>query len=73
MEEKKKASAARVKANDRYNKKAYYSTLVRFKKEDEERIRSAAGDSLNGFISKCVLDRLEELESQEGKEDCTFL
>ena len=32
MEEKKKASAARVKANDRYNKKAYYSTLVRFKK-----------------------------------------
>ena len=73
MEEKKKASAARVKANDRYNKKAYYSTLVRFKKEDEERIRSAAGDSLNGFISKCVLDRLEELESQEGKEDCPFL
>ena len=73
MEEKKKASAARVKANDRYNKKAYYSTLVRFKKQDEERIRSAAGDSLNGFISKCVLDRLEELESQEGKEDCPFL
>ena len=77
MEEKKKASAARVKANGRYNKKTYYSTLVRFKKEDEERIRSAAGESVNGFIVECVLDRLKEIErsieSDEEKESCPFL
>ena len=77
MEEKKKASAARVKANDRYNKKAYYSTLVRFKKEDEERIRSAAGESVNGFIVECVMNRLKELErsseSNEEMESCPFL
>ena len=40
---------------------------------EEKKKTSAAGDSLNGFITKCVLDRLEELESQEGKEDCPFL
>ena len=73
MEEKKKTSAAHIRATAKYEEKAYFKTLVRFKKTDEERIRSAAGDSLNGFITKCVLDRLEELESQEGKEDCTFL
>ena len=77
MEEKKKASAARVKANDRYNKKAYYSTLVRFKKEDEERIRSAAGESINGIIVECVMDRLKEIERyidrDEEKESCPFL
>ena len=67
MEEKKKASVARVKANDRYNKKAYYSTLVRFKKEDEERIRSAAGESVNGFIVKCVLDALEQETKPQNK------
>lgn len=77
MEEKKKASAARVKANDRYNKKAYYSTLVRFKKEDEERIRSASGESVNGFIVECVMDRLKEIERSierdEENESCPFL
>nr|DAT53771.1 MAG TPA: Transcriptional repressor arc(10) helix, beta-ribbon, beta-sheet, structural [Bacteriophage sp.] len=77
MEEKKKASVARVKANGRYNKKTYYSTLVRFKKEDEERIRSAAGESVNGFIVECVLDRLKEIErsgeSNEERERCPFL
>ena len=77
MEEKKKASAARVKANDRQNKKAYYSTLVRFKKEDEERIRAAAGESVNGFIVECVMDRLKEIERSierdEENESCPFL
>ena len=77
MEEKKKASAARVKANDRYKKKAYYSTLVRFKKEDEERIRSASGESVNGFIVECVMDRLKEIERSierdEENESCPFL
>lgn len=71
--EEKKASAAHIRATAKYEEKAYFKTLVRFKKADEERIRSAAGDSLNGFITKCVLDRLEELESRSEKENCPFL
>nr|DAK81783.1 MAG TPA: Putative plasmid related protein-helix-helix, DNA BINDING PROTEIN [Bacteriophage sp.] len=71
--EERKASAAHIRATAKYEEKAYFKTLVRFKKADEERIRSAAGDSLNGFITKCVLDRLEELESRSEKEDCPFL
>ena len=75
--EEKKASAAHIRATAKYEEKAYFKTLVRFKKADEERIRSAAGDSLNGFITKCVLDRLEEIErsreSNEERERCPFL
>lgn len=53
---------AQAKATAKYEKSNYFKTLVRFKKEDEERIRMAAGGSLNGFIVQCVLDRLDELE-----------
>ena len=58
MEEKKKASAARLRANAKYEKKAYFRTLVRFQAEDEEMIRAAAGDSLNGFIVQAVLEKI---------------
>ena len=53
---------AQAKATAKYEKNAYFKALVRFRKEDEERIRAAAGDSLNGFIVKCVLDRVGEQE-----------
>lgn len=56
-------SKARIRATAKYEKNNYFKTLVRFKKEDEERIRNAAGDSLNGFIVKCVLDNLNGEES----------
>lgn len=59
MEEKKKTSAARIRANDKWNKKAYFSFLVRFKKDDESIIRSAAGDSLNAFIVSAVMEKIE--------------
>lgn len=52
------ATDAQRRATKKFEEKAYFKTLVRFKKEDEERIRNAAGDSLNGFIVKCVLDKL---------------
>ena len=50
---------------------------VRFRKEDEERIRAAAGDSLNGFIVQCVLDRVREheqtAEDHAEYEKCPFM
>ena len=58
-------SKAHMRATAKYEKNNYFKTLVRFKKEDEERIRNAAGDSLNGFIVKCVLDKLNGEESTE--------
>ena len=58
MEEKKKATAAHMKATAKYEKKAYFKTLVRFPKEMESEIRAAAGDSLNGFIIQAVRDKL---------------
>ena len=59
-------SKAHIRATAKYEKNNYFKTLVRFKKEDEERIRNAAGDSLNGFIVKCVLDKLNNEESTEA-------
>lgn len=60
------ATDAQRRATKKFEEKAYFKTLVRFKKEDEERIRNAAGDSLNGFIVKCVLDKLNGKESTEA-------
>ena len=59
------ATESQRRATKKYEEKAYFKTLVRFKKEDEERIRKAAGDSLNGFIVKCVLDKLDSEEFEE--------
>lgn len=56
-------SKSQAKATAKYEKNNYFKTLVRFKKEDEERIRAAAGDSLNGFIVQCVLNTLDKPES----------
>ena len=54
------------KATSKYEKDNYFKTQVRFKKSDEQRIRAAVGDgSLNGFIVKCVLDRLDSTEPDQ--------
>lgn len=59
MSEKKKASAAQIRAIEKYQKANYFKTLVRFPKNKESEIRTAAGDSLNGFIVAAVLEKIE--------------
>ncbi len=60
------ASKAQAKATYKWEKDNYFKTQVRFKKSDEQRIRAAVGDgSLNGFIVKCVLDRLDGIEPDQ--------
>lgn len=49
---------AHIKATAKYEKDAYFKTLVRFKKSDEEKIREAANGNLNGFIVDCVLNTI---------------
>jgi len=56
-------SKAQARATVKYENKAYFKSLVRFKKEDEERIRAAAGDSLNGCNGKSAGDRRGESSS----------
>lgn len=63
-------SKAQARAIKKYDNKAYFKSLVRFKKEDEERIRAAAGDSLNGFIVAAVMEKVQEAEKAKAP-DCT--
>ena len=56
--EKKKVSEAQKKATYKYEKTAYFKTLVRFPASSEDAIRAAAGDSLNGFIVSAVLEKI---------------
>ena len=58
MEEKKKATAAQMRATAKYEKKAYFRTQVRFPAALEDEIRKAAGGSLNGFIVQAVREKL---------------
>ena len=49
---------SQIRATKKYEDKSYFKTLVRFKKEDEEVIRAAAGKSLNGFIVEAVMEKV---------------
>lgn len=63
-QEKKKASAAHMKATQKWEKDNYFRTSVRFKKSDETRIRTAAGNSLNGFIVAAVMEKVKQYETE---------
>lgn len=56
---------AHIKATARYEKDAYFKTLVRFKKSDEEKIRKASNGNLNGFIVDCVLNAIKNGSSTQ--------
>ena len=58
---------AQLRATAKWQKKAYFSFHLRFRKEDEEEIRYYAGDNLNGFIVDAVKEKIERLKS--GKVD----
>lgn len=66
------ATKAKIKATSKYEKKAYFKTLVRFKAEDEKRIREAAGDSLNGFIVTAVMEKVQETEKAKAPTCTSF-
>lgn len=52
-------SKAAQKATEKYDKKNYDRILVKFPKGTKEKIKET-GETVNGFINKAVLNRLEE-------------
>jgi len=61
-------SKAHQKAVEKYNSLNYDRLTFRVKKEDTEIIRQAAavaGETLNSFIYKSVMDRIESEAPQE--------
>ena len=66
---KKKASPARMRANKKYEDKAYDKILLRLPKGTKERIQSVS-DSVNGYITQSVLsslqidEKIKEMEKQ---------
>lgn len=58
MEEKKKASAAHIRATTKWEKENYDKVLVRFPKGTKEQITSSGAKSINGFIVEAVKEKL---------------
>ena len=58
---------SQIRATKKYEDKSYFKTLVRFKKEDEEAIRAAAGKSLNGFIVAAVMEKVNGRREDTGR------
>lgn len=62
-------SDARRRANEKYNAKAYEEIKIRVKKGQKDIIKAAAdksGDSLNEYINKAILQRMEQEQTQGG-------
>lgn len=58
MEEKKKATAAHMKATAKWEKENYDKVLVRFPKGTKDRILDT-GNTINGFVVQAVLEKLD--------------
>ena len=58
MEEKKKASAAHIRATTKWEKENYDKVLVRFQKGTKEEITNSGAKSINGFIVEAVKEKL---------------
>lgn len=59
------ATPARIKANQKWQKKAYFQTLVRFKADQESEIRKYAKDNLNGFIVEAVEEKIARMKKSD--------
>lgn len=58
----KKNSDARIRANNRYNDKAYDRINIAIPKGQKETIRtyaSARGDTVNGLLNRLIIEELE--------------
>jgi len=66
----KKNSSARIRANNKYNEKAYDRiniAIPKGRKQALQGVASAQGESLNAFVVKSVDERVERLGgSQPG-------
>ncbi len=62
--EKRKVSEAQKRATAKYEAANYDKVLIRFPKGTKERI-AATGDTLNGYVVRAVLDKLDNLESDD--------
>ena len=60
MEEKKKASAAHIRATAKWEKENYDKVLVRFPKGTKEKILNSGAQSVNGFIVDAVNEKLNK-------------
>lgn len=66
----RKNSEARIKANNRYNEKAYDRINIAVPKGEKDKIKSHAesrGESVNGFIKRAI-DETMERDNAEGKQ-----
>ena len=61
-------SAARIKANHKYDEKTYDKLTIRVKKTDMERVRAVIGDSsINAFINAAILEKVDRDIQQKLK------
>lgn len=58
MEEKKKASAAHIRATTKWEKENYDKVLVRFPKGTKDKILDSGAKSVNGYIVDAVNEKL---------------
>ena len=63
---RKMVSKAQLQAKDRYEKRNYWKTLIRFKKEDEDLVRQYANGNLNGFVVSAVMEKIEKMKKDQG-------
>jgi len=67
-EETKKSSEARLKANAKYDAKAYDRLQIKVKKGQKEALKAYAaqrGESLNGFVNRAILETQQRDQAEE--------
>ena len=67
----KRNSAARIRANNRYNAKTYDRINIAIPKGHKATVQAAAeaeGDSINGYVNKAILQRMGKEEWPEVSE-----